>query len=174
MLRGRFPYGATATIADRGRVRKERINPRAFEYSVSEDTSARIDLLVGHSFDKPVASRQAGTLRLKNTDDALTFEADLPVDPPSWVVDMERSIAGGLMRGLSPGFRVPPKSVVPRAETLVDEPGNPGVQIREINDAVLRELSVVTSPAYVEAAVDLRAERFAGIDTRPKVYTLWL
>ena len=74
------------------------------------------------------------------------------------IIDAERAIAAGLMVGLSPGFTVPPTSAVPDAETLEDEPGNPGVQIRVIREAVLREFSVVTSPAYTDAAVDIRAD----------------
>ena len=157
-LHGRFPYGSHATIRDRGRVRKERFQPRAFRYSIDQDPERRIDLLVGHDYGKPMASRQAGTLDIVDGDDAVTFEARLPDDPPSWVVDAERAIAAGLMVGLSPGFTVPPTSAVPDAERLEDEPGNPGVQVRVIREAVLREFSVVTSPAYTDAAVDIRSD----------------
>ena len=157
VLSGRFNYGSMATIRDRGRVRKERFEPRAFRYAI-EDDSRQIDILVGHSFDKPVASRKAGTLEIEDGADAVTFEARLPDDPPSWVIDAERAIAAGLMTGLSPGFTVPPISAVPDAERLEPEPGNPGVSIRVIREAVLREMSVVTAPAYADAVVDLRAE----------------
>ena len=62
------------------------------------------------------------------------------------------------MTGLSPGFVVPPKDVVPNAEAVLPEAGNPGVGIRVIRAAVLREFSIVTSPAYEDAAVTLRAD----------------
>ena len=159
ILAGRFNYGSQATIRDRGRVRKERFEPRAFRFSI-EDEARQIDVLVGHSFDKPIASRKAGTLAIRDGDDAVEFEARLPEDPPSWVIDAERAIAAGLMTGLSPGFSVPPASAVADAERLEPEPGNPGVQIRVIREAVLREFSVVTAPAYADAVVDLRAENF--------------
>ena len=171
-LSGRFNYGSVATIRDRGRVRKERFESRAFRYAI-EDEQRRIDILVGHDFGKPIASRKAGTLEIADGDDGVTFEARLPDDPPSWVVDAEKSIAAGLMVGLSPGFTVPPASVVPGAERLEPEPGNPGVQIRVISEAVLREFSVVTAPAYADAAVDLRGEHFGGREpTRRR--RLWL
>ena len=171
ILTGRFNYGSTATIRDRGRVRKERFEPRAFNFAI-EDETRQLDILVGHDFGKPIASRKAGTLEIEDSADAVNFEARLPDDPPSWAVDMEKSVAAGLMVGLSPGFVVPPASAVPDAERFEDEPGNPGVQIRVIRAAVLREFSVVTAPAYPDAAVDLRADDFGRAPNRRR--RLWL
>ena len=172
ILAGRFNYGSTATVRDRGRVRKERFEPRAFRFAI-EDKTRQIDILVGHDFGKPIASRKAGTLEIADGDDGVTFEARLPDDPPSWVVDAEKAIAAGLMVGLSPGFVVPPASAVPDAEVFLPEPGNPGVQIRVIREAVLREFSVVTSPAYADAAVDLRADDFGRAPNRRR-RMIWL
>ena len=169
ILSGRFNYGSTATIRDRGRVRKERFEPRAFRFAI-EDETRQLDILVGHDFGKPIASRKAGTLSIADGDDAVNFEARLPDDPPSWVVDAEKSIAAGLMVGLSPGFVVPPASAVPDAERLEDEPGNPGVQVRVIREAVLREFSVVTAAAYTDAAVDLRAENLPPRNRRRRIW----
>ena len=98
-------------------------------------------------------------LRLPLPDEALT---------PSWVLDVEKAIANGTMVGLSPGFRVPPLSVVPNAERLIAEPGNPGVQIRQIDHAVLREFSIVTAGIYDDALVELRAE-----DLDPAIFKPW-
>ena len=174
-LIGSFPYGTLATVSDRGRVRKESIASGAFRFAI-DDPERRIDILVGHDFGKPIASRAAGTLDIEDTVDAVRFEARLPDDPPSWVTDAEKSIRAGIMTGLSPGFRVPPRSVVSDAETLIPEPGNPTVSIRQINHAMLREFSIVTSGAYLDAAVDLRSEdgehNAAIIVPRPS--TLWL
>ena len=152
-------------------VRKERFEAHAFNFAI-EDETRQLDILVGHDFGRPIASRKAGTLEIEDSADAVNFEARLPDDPPSWVVDAEKSIAAGLMVGLSPGFAVPPASVVPDAERLEDEPGNPGVQIRVIRAAVLREFSVVTAPAYPDAAVDLRADDFGRAPNRRR--RLWL
>ena len=76
---------------------------------------------------------------------------------PSYMVDTVRMVESGLAGGVSPGFRVPLASVVKGAETFEAEPGNPGVQVRVINAAVLHELSIVTRPAYSETAIDARA-----------------
>ena len=90
---------------------------------------------------------------------------------PTWMADTVRSIRAGLAGGISPGFRIPPKNVVPDAEELVDEPGNPGVQIRVIKQAVLHEMSIVTRPSYVSTEVDIRAVYGAE---RTKRARLWL
>ena len=188
-LRGSFPYGKEAVVSDRGRVRKERFNAGAFSWQLREfaklqaeipkviakaaDEARRqilenelarrnVDLLRGHNYDRPIASMLSGSLKVTDSRDALRFEADLPEDPPSWVEDTVKAVDAGLIRGVSPGFRVPPASAVANAEELIDEPGNPGVQIRQINQAQLFELSLVTRPAYTESAVDLRA--FEGVE----------
>ena len=178
---GHFPYNATATMADRGRVRKEMFASGAFRYAI-ENPARRIDLLVGHDFGKPIANRQGGTMALTDSAAGVDFVADLPPADltPSWVTDIEKSILAGLSIGLSPGFRVPPPGVVPNAETLIPEPGSTeGVQIRVINEAVLREFSVVTAGAYESAGVELRAEDMDWEETDtgmliPGALTLWL
>ena len=169
LLSGTFPYRSVGTTSDRGRVRKESFASRAFRFAI-QDESRKIDLLVGHDFGKPVASRQSGSLKIVDGDDAVRFEATLPEErlTPSWVLDVEKAIANGTMVGLSPGFRVPPVSVVPNAERFIPEPGNPGVQIRQISDAVLREFSIVPAGIYDDAAVELRAE-----DLDPAVFRPW-
>ena len=156
-LSGRFPYRSTATVRDRGRVRKETFGLRAFAFAV-EDEAREIHLLSGHSFDKPLASKRGGTLKLEDRDDGLSFEAELPDEAaqPSWMRDTVMALQAGLIGGISPGFAVPPPSAVANAETLVDEPGNPGVQIRVIRQAVLHELSLVTRPSYPATEIDLR------------------
>ena len=174
---GTFPYGQLATLDDRGEVRKETFLPLAMGFSIA-DASRRIDLLVGHDFGKPIASRQSGTLAIQDSPAAVTFQATLPAAhlTPSWVVDAERAIENGTMTGLSPGFRVPPRNVVPDAESLIPEPGNPSVKIRQLRQVVLREFSVVTSGSYREAGVELRAEDMDGYNAMlliPSAATLW-
>ena len=158
-LSGKFPYRSLATVRDRGRVRKESFSSRAFGYAV-RDEEREIHLLAGHSYDRPLATKRGGTLALEDRDDALVFEAALPGDDaqPSWMRDTVMAMQAGLVGGISPGFTVPPATAVPDAEELVPEPGNPGVQIRVIKEAVLHELSLVTRPAYSETEVDLRSD----------------
>ena len=162
-LKGKFPYGSMATVRDRGRVRKETFAPYALSFAI-RDTSRPIHLLAGHSFDRPIAVRAAtgssaaSTLTIEDTEDGVEFEAELPPEDelPTYFLDVIRMLDLGLVGGVSPGFSVPPASAVPDAEELVPEPGNPGVKIRMIRQAVLHELSLVTRPAYEETEIDLR------------------
>jgi len=166
-LAGRFPYGRIAVLSDGGRSglpRKEQFGPRAFGYRV-ELPEQEIHLLVGHSFDRPLASRGAGTLRLTDSDQALTFEATIvpAIAETSHGRDALAMIGAGLAIGLSPGFRMPPARAVPpeQAERIEEEPVRPergehGAIIRTILQALLYELSIVTRPAYDEAQVEAR------------------
>ena len=130
---------------------------------------------MGHDFGKPIASRQSGTMVIEDAADAVRFTATLPADPPSWVVDAEKAIAAGTMTGLSPGFRVPPReTATSNAEELLPEPGNPSVQIRQINHAVLREFSVVTAPTYDDAFIEMRAEDVNAVIFMPRSVLQWL
>ena len=178
-LSGEFRYGEMATMADRGSVRKETVDPGAFSFAV-EDRQREINLLVGHSFDQPLASKLAGSLLLDDSAQGLQFRATLPPEnrQPTWMRDAVLAINAGLIRGVSPGFKVPPADVVQDAEVLEDEPGNPGVQIRRVRAAVLFELSLVTRPAYPNTEVDIR--QFQQVDQVDKVeddferYRRWL
>ena len=175
--------GATS---DRGRTRKERIGPDAFGWQMREFAKvqkqladvieesvdrARIELLrqelerrnvhvlAGHSFDKPLGDMLRGGASVTSTREAVTFEVDLPPegDQPSYMRDAVAMVRAGLAGGISPGFRVPPATAVRDAETMEPEPGNPAVQVRVINQAVLSELSIVTRPVYSETDVDVRS-----------------
>ena len=92
VLRGTFPpYGEIATIRKAGRVRKERFAAGAFKFAL-DDAQREINLLVGHDYGQPLASKLAGSLTLRDSPKALTFEADLP--KTTWAEDLRAGIAG--------------------------------------------------------------------------------
>lgn len=166
VIHGRFPYGKRAVLSDggrRGRPRKEVIAPRAFSYRVNipeED----IHLLLGHDYGKPLASRASNTLKLTDTEDALTFEAKIlpEIAETTHGRDALALISSGLALGLSPGFRLPPKRAVATPERVENEGHNPeqgehNAVIRTVLSALLYELSIVTRPAYSEAQVEARS-----------------
>ena len=189
-----------ATVMNKGRVRKERIGPDAFGWQIREfaklqdelatTISGAVDearvqiirqelerrnvhILAGHSYDKPMGDMLRSGARVTSTREAVVFEIDLPdvADQPGYMKDTIAMIRGGLIGGISPGFRVPPRAVVPNGERLEGEPGNPAVQVRVIENAVLYELSIVTRPAYSETDVDVRAQLEA---TPPRRLRVWL
>ena len=178
-----------ATVSDRGRTRKERIAGDAFGWQLrafeqlqaeyagiankaleraraellrQEMERRNVHILSGHSFDKPLGDMRSGSAKITSTNEAIEFEVDLPADDemPTYMRDTVSMIRAGLVGGISPGFKVPPRDVVPDAEGLEPEPGNSAVQVRVIRQAVLYELSLVTRPAYTETEVDLRADDF--------------
>lgn len=157
-LSGKFPYLSLAVIDSGGkgrRPKKEQFAPGAFSFAL-DDPDRDIHLLSGHSFDKPLASKSAGTLTFKDTAEALIFEAVLTqeIQQTSWAKDFMAAFAAGLVGGISPGFRVAP---LDDAETVVDEdPRKGNALIRTIMAAVLFEMSLVTRPAYHETGLDLR------------------
>jgi len=59
---------------------------------------------------------------------------------------------------------------LPDAETLVPEPGNPGVMIRKLSALVLYELSLVTRPAYEASEAELRAWELASTKPQPGIW----
>lgn len=145
VIAGRFPYGGLAIIGTR---RQERFLPGAFRPGLDADNH-EINFLLSHDMARPLASRNAGTLTLEDTREALTFEATLPPEgeQTSWQRDFMRAHSQGLLRGLSPGFNVLPKSMNPRAEAEAANPAIPGTTIRTISAALLGEFSAVTRSA---------------------------
>ena len=140
-----------------------------------------INILVGHDFDKTLGSVLGGGVLIEEIfddeeDPYLAFEVELPENENTWpshVTDTVKQIEMGLIGGISPGFMVPPKEVVPNAEEFLEEPGNTGILVRQINEAVLVELSLVTRPAYTETDVTVRAED-AEVDYLQKGFRIWL
>lgn len=141
-IAGRFPYAVEAELA---RGRRETFAPRAFR--MSDD----VHLLSGHDYNRPLASRNAGSLTLDDSDEALMFEARISpeVAGTSHGKDTLALVAARLSVGLSPGFRLTPGGE--RVERRSD-----GV-LRTVNNAELFELSIVTRPAYSTAQVEARS-----------------
>lgn len=142
-LRATFPYSAETELAPG---RREVIAPRAFAARI--EAGGEVHLLSGHDYEKPLASRAAGTLTLRDTDAALELEATIDAGT-SWARDFLAAHASGLIRGLSPGFRVPVggEKIERRGQDM----------LRTITTAELFELSAVTRPAYPQAQIEARA-----------------
>lgn len=157
-LRATFPYGAETELAPG---RHEVIAARAFADRI--EAGEDIHLLSGHDWGKPLASRAAGTLRITDGDDALAVEADID-GGTSWARDFLAANAAGLIRGLSPGFRV--ASGGERIERRT------GGTLRTIRAAELFEISAVTRAAYPLAQIEARNWQAPNVVTetrRPRI-----
>lgn len=160
-LRARFPYGAETELAAG---RRETFAPGAFAASVG-DGANDVHLLMGHDFNKPLASRAAGTLQLRNSDTALEIEATID-GGTSWARDFLAAHAAGLIRGLSPGFRVP------AGGERIERRGND--LLRTVTAATLFEVSAVTKPAYPQAQIEARNWSCpAPAQARPSAMARW-
>lgn len=153
-LRGRFPYG-TATALASGR--KEQFAARAFAARI--EAGEDVFLLSGHDFEKPLASRAAGSLDLFDGDDALTFEARID-GGTSWAKDFVSAHRAGLIKGLSPGFRVP------KGGEVIERRGDD--LLRTVRAADLFEISCVSKPAYSQAQIEARAWELGVGDNNAK------
>lgn len=148
VLRGRFPY-ATPTVLQGGRERRREVfQARAFGASIAD--GGDVHLLVHHDFDRPLASRAAGSLAITDSDDAMSFEATIAPEMRGvgYVKDFLGTLAAGLVGGISPGFRVP------EGGDLVKRDGE-GL-MRVVRAADLVEISAVTKPAYPAAQIEAR------------------
>ena len=107
VIAGRFPYGGLAIIGAR---RQERFLPGAFRPGLDVDNH-EVNFLLSHDMARPLASRNAGTLTLADSPEALTFEAVLPPEggQTTWQRDFMRAHAQGLLRGISPRVQRSPK-----------------------------------------------------------------
>ena len=142
-LRATFPYGAETELAPG---RREVVASRAFADRI--EAGEDIHLLSGHDYEKPLASRAAGNLTVTDTDAALVIEARID-GGTSWARDFLAAHGAGLIRGLSPGFRV-----APGGERI--ESRGAGL-LRTVTRAALFEVSAVTVPAYSAAQIEARA-----------------
>ncbi len=137
-----------------GRERRKMIATRAFADRIEHGED--VHFLSGYDFNKPLASRSAGTLTLTESDDALTVKATISADmgQVSYVRDFLSAHAAGPVRGLSTGFHFRPSG-----ET-VEERGT--AILRNITAADLIEISAVMKPAYPQAQIEARNWRPIG------------
>lgn len=128
--------------ADIGGYFREQISPGAFADTIkNDDVRAYFD----HDSGRVLGRKSAGTLRLKEDDKGLAVEIDLPDTTDG--ADVRALLERGDVDGMSFGFIV-------RKETW-DETQDP--PLRTIQAVELREVSVVSEPAYTDTSVGLRS-----------------
>jgi HK97 family phage prohead protease len=134
---------------------REMIAPGAFAGVLGDDVRALID----HRSEMILGRTKAGTLRLREDDDGLAVEIDLP--DTQIARDLAASMARGDVDQMSFGF------TVDRDDWAITEDG---VVVRTIEAlSGLFDVSVVTFPAYpqTEASLRSRAAAVSGARRRP-------
>jgi HK97 family phage prohead protease len=138
---------------------RERILPEAVNRTLREGLDVRA--LVDHDSSKIIGRVTAGTLSLAKDKSGLR----VLINPPQTTVaaDLLESIQRGDITGMSFAFR-----------TLEDdwhiEDGEP---VREVSDMVIREVSIVSFPAYEDTSVALRSLDQSPL-RRHRTNTEWL
>jgi HK97 family phage prohead protease len=140
---GLIPYGKLS--ADLGGFR-ERITPTAFRSSLGagKDVRARFD----NASDNFLGRTSNGTLVTRDTPAGLEVEISLP--DTSYARDIRELVQRRDVRGLSFGFKVLSRA----GHRVVREGGN---TVRELLDVDLKEVSVVSNPAYLDTSLALRS-----------------
>lgn len=101
--------------------------------------------LWNHDSGKPMARRTKGTLRLFETKRGLEFECDL--GEQTWANDAWISVERGDVQGCSIGFQV-----IKQTWTTVEDGSE--LDLRDIIEVKLYEISLVTFPAYESTVVE--------------------
>jgi HK97 family phage prohead protease len=131
----------------------ERIAPEAVDRTISE----RVDLraLVDHDASKILGRLTAGTLRIAKDARGLRVE----IDPPETTIglDIVESVRRRDVTGMSFAFRT--------VKDGWDESTDPPT--RTVSDMIIREVSVVSFPAYPQTDVALRSLALRGGPRRP-------
>jgi HK97 family phage prohead protease len=122
---------------------RERIMPGAFTRTLSEKPDVRC--LINHDTNLVLGRTIANTLRLAQDENGLTYSADLP--DTSYANDLAESIRRGDVSQSSFGFRVAGQDWV--TENKMD--------IRQITEVDLFDVSPVTFPAYTQTRVEIRS-----------------
>ena len=173
-LTGAFFYDSDIHISDSGKVRKQRFRPGAFAYAL-ESPDREVTLTLGDG-SRQLASKQSGSLVLKDTPKSLTFEVkQLP--KTSYAKDFLALLrAGSVAPAVIPIFSRVPRSISKEADYDEEEKGNPGVFRRTFNSALLTGLSILLRgprgrPGVIQSIFGRRPKRPVRVSpfTRPRV-----
>lgn len=132
---------------------KEVIRPRCCTKSLKETDQVA---LWSHDYNKPMGRRSAKTLRLRQTEEGIEYEIDVP--DTTWGRDAWESIKRGDVKGASFGFRAT-KTRWTEPETAQDLP------LCEVLEMQLIEISPTAFPAYADCTSEARsAMSVAGLE----------
>lgn len=131
---------------------RERIMPGAFAENLAQNPDVRA--LFNHDPNQVLGRTKSKTLRLKEDDQGLHFENDMP--DTQVARDLQTSIDRGDIDQCSFGFSVNKQKWTEEPDTR-DASGRAKVIVREVHSANLFDVSPVTYPAYTGTDVDNRS-----------------
>jgi hypothetical protein len=131
---------------------RERIMPGAFSDNLSKDPDVRA--LFNHDPNQVLGRTKSKTLRLKEDDQGLHFDNDMP--DTQVARDLQTSIDRGDIDQCSFGFSVAKQKWSEEPDPS-DATGRSTMVVREVHAANLFDVSPVTYPAYTGTDVDNRA-----------------
>jgi Escherichia/Staphylococcus phage prohead protease len=120
---------------------REQIAPEAIQSTLREGVDLRA--LVNHDPNVLLGRMKSGTLRVETDSHGFRVE----IDPPASATGILESIGRGDVSGMSFAFR----TLADKWDETVEPP------IRTVTDMLVREVSVVTFPAYPQTDVALRS-----------------
>jgi HK97 family phage prohead protease len=142
------PFGQwSQELRTRNRRFRERIAPTAFDRALTG--GGDVLALWQHDPAMPLARTRANTLRLWKDETGLRFEMTPAVDTP-WGLGAVAAVRAGLVDAMSFGFRV-------SAAGMTAVRGANDVYEHTLHDVDLREISLVTFPAYPGTAAMVRS-----------------
>ena len=133
---------------------KERFLPHAFARTL--ENGPDVIALAQHDDTKVLGRRSAGTLTLE--DDPWGLKVEITPPKTSYGLDILESVRRKDIGGMSFAF-------VAQDEELIKEGDG---WVREVRDADLYEVSVVTSPAYLQSKVKVRSEVIEQLEALQK------
>jgi HK97 family phage prohead protease len=151
-------FGVKTTIS---RGLNEIIAPGAFKSSIANGDDCVLNF--NHSEDRVCARVSAGTLRLRESDQGLLFDADVDTEI-SYVGDLYRSIKAGNISECSFQFSIPQGG-----DSLLSDPDEPGAILRVLKSVRLWDVAAVTYPQYNGGVTSLSARNVIAADLQQRM-----
>jgi len=135
---------------------REQIKPGAFTKTIKEDDQVLLD---NHDHARPLARASAGTLEMRSGRQGLLWEAT-PADT-TYARDVAENVRAGNYGGCSFAFEC--------ISDTWDYDTDDDIPLRTLNEVKMREISIVTFPAYGDTTVSARDQ----VDAALEAFSSW-
>lgn len=136
---------------------REQIKPVAFNKTLNDGDQVLLD---NHDSARPLCRSSAGTLQLHPGHKGLDWEGQ--TTDTTYAQDVVKNVRAGNYGGCSFSFEV--------VSDTWDEGTDDGIPMRTLNEVNLREISIVTFPAYADTSVSARSMVDRAMEFRSRWY----